>query len=165
MQTQFTKAQLATVRAYLAQVRERAEVGNQEWWEVSQSILRSYNRWLCLGCSDMTDNMTAIWWYCYRHKPGSKEWRPVRILRGLIIASERDYVEPAGRIELTDAILRATPTQKKRARMMFIRQFGFETFREKVNPIMRRHGVKALFDAPATSEIRGYVEILSKVAV
>lgn len=162
---ELTKPQLDIIRAYLAQVRDRAKWQPEELYSpmticVSKSLM---NLAVAYGFT-AADIQMAIWWYQFRHKPGSKEWRPRFILPALVRASERDYVEPDGKIEADDRILLATPRQKQRARMMFIRQFGFETFREKVKPIMRRHGVKALFNAPATSEIRGYVEILAGLA-
>jgi len=164
MQTEFTKQQLATVRAYLAQVQIEGVWTPDEWVAAMQFWPRADRLWSEVYGLNKVNIWTALWWYQYRNKPGSKEWRPGIIIRALIHASERDYVEPGAPIEPSDAILRATPIQKKRARMMFIREFGYGTYQEKVHRLMRRRGVKALFDAPATSEVKGYVEILAQVA-
>lgn len=153
--------QLATIRAFLAQVRERAVVEDEEQVE-SRLRSASVGNWEDTGL-DRIDILTALWWYQFRHKPGSREWRPGYILQALVGASERDYVE-LGKLEADENLIHATPQQKKQARMIFIRRFGFETYRDRIKPIMRRHGVKALFNAPATSEIRGYVEILAGLA-
>lgn len=159
--SEISRQQLTTIRAYLAQVRERAVVEDEEQVE-SRLRSASAGNWEDTGL-DRVDVLTAIWWHQFRHKPGSREWRPGYIIAALLTASERDYVE-LGKLEADESIIQATPRQKKQARMIFIRRFGFETYRDRIRPIMRRHGVKALFEAPASREVRDYVEILSKLA-
>lgn len=158
---EFTKSQLAHVRAFLAQVRDRAIVEDEERVEHRLCVSRVGN-WDAFDLSDI-DILTALWWFQFRHKPNSREWRPVIILRALVNASQRDYVEP-GKLEVDESLIQATPRQKKQARTLFIRRFGFETYRRKLRPILRRHGVKAIFSAPATEEVREYAAILAKVA-
>ena len=160
--TEFTKEQLDEIRGFLGQVRERANIPNDEWWACWESGPNGADKWRAIGMRD-GDTITALWWYRCRHKPRSTEWRPVIILRALLKASQREYVEP-GQMEPNDAALNASHKQKKQARMLFIRRFGFDTFREKVGPILRRHGVRNLFNAPATSEVREYVAILAGLA-
>jgi hypothetical protein len=177
--SEFTKAQLATVRAYLAQVRDRAKIESEEWAAADPSLLvrarptarrkscSQYLVWVRVASFSAEDIHTAIWWYRYRHKPGSKQWRPTYILRALIIASERDYAEPE-QISVNERALNATLAARREARKVFIKKHGVAAFYQKVKPVLakrRSGGVKALFQAPATSEIREYVAILSKVAV
>lgn len=164
--TEFTKDQLSDVSAFIAQVRERAPFNRQELAGCYESWYRRAGSWEAIYGFAQADSHMAVWWYQYRHKPGAKEWRPAYIVRALIAAAERDYVEPE-RIKPNDAVLRATLNDKKKARLVFMRKHGVATFYQKVNPILtarRRGGVKALFEAPATAETRAYVEILAGIA-
>lgn len=158
---EFTKVQLTHVRAFLAQVRDRAIVEDEERVEHRLRV-SSVGNWEGYNLTDV-DILTALWWFQFRHKPTSREWRPIIIIRALVKASERDYVEP-GKLEPNDAVLSANPAQKYKAKHLFIRKHGSEAFRLKIRPILRRGGTKALFTAPATEEVREYTAILAKVA-
>lgn len=162
--SEFTKEQLDIVRAFLAQVRERANPAREKLQECHQSRWRGDALWSGYGLSRI-DAQTAVWWYLKRHKLGSTQWRPPVILRALITASERDYVE-LERLPVNEYALRAAPADMKKARQTFIRKHGVAAFHQKVKPILahRRGGVKALFEVPATTETRAYVEILAKIA-
>lgn len=161
---EFTEDHHSIIHAFLAQVRERAKPARAELQECHQSRGLGDTVWSEYGVSD-TDAQTARWWYQHRHKLGSKEWRPAVILGALLKASDWDYVEPE-RIPVDERALKATPADRKLARLAFIRKHGVAAFHQKVNPILgnRRCGVKGLFEAPATPEIREYVAILAKIA-
>jgi hypothetical protein len=58
----------------------------------------------------------------------------------------------------------ATGADKKRARLAFIGKRGVAAFHQRVNPILRRGGLEALFLAPSTPETRDYVAILTAIA-
>jgi len=163
--TKFTKEQLSTIRAFLEQVWNRAEIPLGEW-KLCDPPLTIWLAWQRAAGFYVHDIRAALWWYQYRHKPGSKEWRPTRIIRALIKASERDYVEPE-RLPVDERALKATPADRKRARKVFIKKHGVAAFYRKVKPILTDRyygGVKRLFTAPATMETREYVEILASVA-
>lgn len=162
---ELTRDQLEIIGTFLSQVRERAKPSREELAQCFQPHSWGNKVWKAYGVS-LLDVQTALWWYRFRHKPGSKEERPPYILRALIKATERDYFEPE-RIPVNDAALRAGPADVRRARSAFIKKHGVAAFYQHVNPILtarRRGGVKALFEAPATPEIREYVAILTKIA-
>ena len=164
--TTFTKDQLAIVRAFLAQVRERAKIEREEWWESYQSWWRGDRVWRAVYGFAGTDVHTALWWFQHRHKPGSKTWQPVVIIRALVAASERDYVEPE-RMPTNELALEATPAERTEARKTFIRTHGVEAFYRHVNPILSKRrvgGVQGLFTHPATNETRAFVKILATIA-
>lgn len=166
MQTDFTADQLGAISVFLAQVRDRADIQREEWHESYRSWARGARTWSCVYGFGGTDVRTALWWYQYRHKPGSKEWSPVVIVRALLAASERDYAEPE-RMAPNHLALLATPADRKKARLAFIRKHGVAAFHQKVNPILmarRRGGVKALLAAPATPETKAYIAILAQIA-
>jgi hypothetical protein len=161
--SEFTKEQLETVRAFLAQVRERAKPAREKLQECHQSRWKGDALWSEYGLSRI-DAQTAVWWYLNRHKLGSTQWRPHVILRALVLASERDYVE-LERLPVDERVLKATPADKRNARAAFIRKHGVAAFYQKVNPILAngRGGVRGLFEIPVTPEIREYVAILAKI--
>lgn len=158
----FTKDQLAAVGPFLKQVRDRARIDREEWREAYQSWARGARGWEVVYGFSGADIHTALWWYQYRHALGSKEWRPTVIIRALIQASERDYVEPE-RMMVNDVALNSTAADKKKARLAFIRKHGVAAFHQGVNPILRCGGVEALFLAPATPETREYVMLLASI--
>lgn len=162
MQTEFTNQQLATVRAYLAQVRALANI--EKWERVMTDLpIARYLMWVRRASLDAQDIRTALWWYRYRHKPGSAEWRPGIIISVLITASERDYVEPE-RMPISTVALMTTNNHRKQAHRAFVRKHGVAVFHQRIKPILRRGGVEALFEHPATPEMREYVRILTAVA-
>lgn len=164
MMSEFTKDQLVAVKAFLAQVRARADVKPDE--QVTASLwARSAGCWGVYDFSEI-NILTALWWYQYRHKPGSKEWHPSIILRALIQASQRDYIEPEWlpSNDITRRALNASGADKKKARLQFIRRHGVGKFFKHVEPILRRGGVKALMTAPAIAETKEYVRILATIA-
>lgn len=93
------------------------------------------------------------------------QWRPTVIIRALVLASERDYVE-IERLPVGEYALKATSADRRQARRAFIRKHGVAAFFQKVNPILakKRCGLRKLFEAPATPEIREYVAILVRIA-
>src|SRR5262245_43155308 len=90
--TEFTKEQLTTIRAFLLQVRERATIADTEWADAAPTLPQLL-AWARVAGFAAQDTQTAIWWYRFRSRPGSIEWRPVYVVRALITASERDYAE------------------------------------------------------------------------
>lgn len=165
--TTFTTEQLAVVRAFLAQVRERAKVGDKERVETRVYRLKT-GPWSIYDDLSETDVLIALWWYRFRFMPGSREWRPGIILRALIKASERDYVEPE-RIPVNTVALASSPNDRKKARNAFIRKYNVATFYRQIAPILagrrpRAGGIQGLFIAPATPERRDYVRMLVEIA-
>jgi hypothetical protein len=163
---EITNQQRAAISAFLAQVRDRAEWRLEELLSFSRIWASKLQSWSVVYGVGAADTQTALWWYQYRHKPGSKEWRPSRIMQALLIASERDYAEPE-RLPVDDRALKVTLKDKKRARKAFIDKHGVASFYQKVKPILamrRSGGIKGLFTAPVTPEIRDYVAILANFA-
>lgn len=160
--TDLSAEQLAAIHTFLAQVRERATITREEWVESCQSWARGARAWSCVYGFAETDIATALWWYQHRRRPGSKEWRPVVILRALVEASERDYAEPE-LLPVSTVALFATAADKRQARRQFIRKRGVGTFYHSIAPILRRGGVEELFTVPATPETREYARILAEI--
>src|SRR5262245_37497075 len=106
---EFTKEQLSHVCAFLAQVRERARIEREEAVTATNAWLKGLRAWNWYPISEANIH-TAIWWYQYRHAPGSKTWQPSVILRALVAASEHDYVEPE-RMPPNNVALGATPAE------------------------------------------------------
>ena len=159
---ELTNQQRAIISAFLSQVRERARIEEDEWWESYQSWAPGARRWRAVYGFGGTDVHTALWWYQYRYKPGSKEWRPLRIIRALVIASERDYVEPELMAVNTVALM-SNNNHRKQAYRAFVKKHKVAKFYRHIKPILQRGGVEALFTHPATAETREYVDILCTI--
>lgn len=74
----------ARIRAFLA--AQRPKLNNEQWMRSYQSWARGGHAWDRYGLGG-TDINTALAWYHWIHKPGSREWRPSIVMDAVSVAA------------------------------------------------------------------------------